>query len=1002
MTEKKTKAGPGKKGAVTKKRVKAERKAAPPSSGKNKTPAKKAVDSPSYIVGMGASAGGLEAFSHFFNNMPANSGMAFVLVPHLDPTHKSIMDELLRKYTDMPVSQVKEGMEVAADHVYIIPPDKNMAIFHGKLQLIEPAERRGLRHPIDYFFRTLAEDQREKAVAVILSGTGTEGALGLRAVKGEGGLVLVQDIKSAKYDGMPGSAIATGLVDYVLPVEEMPEHLLRHVKRLRVKPEKTEKDIRKTPDALQKIFFLIRNGTGHDFSSYKLNTIVRRIERRMAVHQIEKLSDYVNYLRDNPSEVNMLFRELLIRVTNFFRDPGAFGVIREKILPHLFDHASHEQIRVWVPGCSTGEEAYSLAIALHEYMSGKKLDYKVQVFATDIDNEAIETARNGVYPESISVDVSPDRLKRYFAKQDNTYRIKKKIREMVVFAAQNIIKDPPFSRIDLISCRNLLIYLGPELQKRLIPLFHYSLKPEGILFLGSSETIGPFSDLFTAFDTKWKFFRPKSVPSQHPAALGYTGIYPDGIGKKEARVEKGKTPDISLGELTEKVLLKSYSPPCVIINENGNILYIHGKTGKYLEPAPGKANLNIHEMAREGLKLELRTAVRTVINKKNDVYFENLKVKSNGGLQSCGLRVKRISEPGLIGLLMVIFEHTETHEQTGTKKQTAKNRERAPRLEELEFELKSTREQLQTTIEELEASNEELQSTNEELQSANEELQSTNEELETSKEELQSVNEELMTVNAESQNKIDELTRSSNDMNNLLASTDIATIFLDSDLRIKRYTPSASGVIKLIHTDIGRPVSDIVLTLEYEHLEYDVDQVLNTLIPVEKEVSGRKGKWYLMRIMPYRTMENVIDGVVITFVDISSQKKLQMDLADARDYAESMVMTVREPLLILDSGLHVMSANPVFYNWFHVSKEDTMNRLIYELGNRQWDIPKLRELLEKILPKKTALKDFEVEHDFPSIGRKKMLLNAHSIKQTGKGSELIILSIEDITEKNRV
>ncbi|MEW6600651.1 MAG: chemotaxis protein CheB [Nitrospirota bacterium] len=933
---------------------------------------------PSHIVGIGASAGGLEAFSQFFRNMSADSGMAFVLVSHLDPTHKSIMDELLRKYTSMPVYQVQDGMEVAANHVYVIPPDRNMAIFHGKLQLIDPPERRGFRHPIDYFLRTLAEDQGEKAIAVILSGTGTEGTLGLRAIKGEGGLVLVQDIKSAKYDGMPGSAIATGLVDYILPAEKMPDQLLKYGKQRRGKPEATEKDLRKSPDALQKIFFLIRNGTGHDFSSYKLNTIVRRIERRMAVHQIERLPLYVNFLRDNPSEVDMLFKELLIRVTNFFRDPKVFDVLTEKVLPHLFEHTTHENIRVWVPGCSTGEEAYSLAIAIHELVTKKNLDYKIQIFATDIDNEAIEAARNGIYPESISVDVSPERLKRYFAKQDSSYRINKKIREMVVFAVQNIIKDPPFSRIDLISCRNLLIYLGNELQKKLIPLFHYSLKPEGILLLGSSETIGQFSDLFAAFDSKSKFFKPKSVPPQHPVALGYPGIFPDRPGKPGMPVDTDKTPDISIGDLTEKILLKTYGPPCVIINEHGNILYFHGKTGKYLEPAPGKANLNIHEMAREGLRLELRTAIRTVINKKNDVYFENLKVKTDGGVQPCNLKVKPLSEPNLRGLLMVIFEDASEYQQPRAKKQTAKDS--PPRLEELEFELKSTKEQLQTTIEELEASNEELQSANEELQSANEELQSTNEELETSKEELQSVNEELMTVNAESQNKIDELTQASDDMNNLLASTDIATIFLDSDLRIKRINPPAANVIKLIHTDVGRPISDIVLTLEYENLEKDVEQVLRTLIPVQKEGFDKSGKWYLMRILPYRTVENVIDGVVITFVDITSQKKLQMELVDARDYAESMVMTVREPLLVLDSGLRVVSANQAFYSRFRVSKDDTLNRRIYELGNGQWDIPKLRELLEKILPKKTTLNDFEVEHDFPTIGHKKMLLNAHSIK----------------------
>lgn len=969
---------------------------------RNKILKTKETDGAFHVVGMGASAGGLEAFSQFFSHMPEDSGMAFVLVPHLDPTHKSIIDELLKKYTNMPVSQVDDGMKVKPNHVYIIPPDRNMAIFHGTLQLIEPTERRGLRHPVDYFFRSLAEDQGEKAISIILSGTGTEGTLGLKAIKGEGGLVIVQDIKTAKYDGMPGSAISTGLVDYVLPVEKMPEQLLRYIRRIRKKPEEHEKAIRKAPDAMQKIFMIIRNQTGHDFSSYKLNTIVRRIERRMAIHQIEKLPDYVNYLRDNPTEVEMLFKELLIRVTNFFRDQKAFEVLNKKVMPYLFDNALNEQLRVWVPGCSTGEEAYSLAITLHEYMSENKLDYKIQIFATDIDNEAVEIARNAIYPESISVDVSPERLRRYFSKEDNSYRVSKKIREMVVFAAQNVIKDPPFSRIDLLSCRNLLIYLGSELQKKLLPLFHYSLNPNGVLFLGSSETIGSFSDLFSTFDNKWKFFKPKMVTPLHPVALGYPGVLPDGVGKKAAPVDTGKTPEVSLSDLTESILLKAYAPPCVIINEHGNILYFHGRTGKYLEPAPGKANLNIHEMARAGLKLELRTAVRTVINKKNEVYFENLKVKTNGDLQTCNLRVKPVSEPNhMRGMIMVIFEEIVSRELPKAKKKVPVDKECVPRIEELEFELKSTKEQLQTTVEELEASNEELQSANEELQSSNEELQSTNEELETSKEELQSVNEELMTVNAESQNKIDELSQANDDMHNLLASTDIATIFLDNELRVKRYTPTTAQVIKLIHTDIGRPISDITLTLEYENLENDVREVLKTLIPKEQEVCDKEGKWYLMHILPYRTVENVIEGVVITFVNITAQKQLQQDLMDVQDYVECMLVTVREPLIVLDSDLRVKSANQAFYRQFQVSKDETENRLIYKLGNGQWDIPKLRELLEEILPKNMSFKDFEVEHDFPSIGHKKMLLNAHSIKQSKKDSKLIILSIEDVTGKGK-
>lgn len=638
-----------------------------------------------YIVGIGASAGGLEAFQEFFTHMPSNSGIAFVLVPHLDPTHKSIIGDILRKYTNMKIFQAEDGMKVLPNCVYLIQPDKNLAILNGSLQLIEPPERRGLRHPIDFFFRTLAEDQGEHAIAVILSGTGTEGALGLKAIKSEGGLVIVQDPITSKYDGMPRSAIATDMVDYIVPAENIPETLLKYSRLPHTKIlKKHESPTGKLPDAMQKIFILVRNQTGHDFSHYKPNTIIRRIEKRMTLHQIENVAHYVTYLRDNPSEVNILFKELLIRVTRFFRDPEAFEMLRKDILPDLFKRAGEEYpFRVWVPGCSSGEEAYSIAIALHEYISEHNPAGKIQIFATDIDSGAIETARNGIYPDSISTDVSQQRLKRYFTREDNSFRISSKIRELVVFAVQNVTKDPPFSKVDIISCRNLLIYLGPELQKKLIPLFHYALKPGGILFLGTSETIGTFSDLFTAVNNKWKIFKPKKSSLVSTASLDYYPTETKTAPMKLQSSQKEITGEITLGEMTEKLLIERYAPPCVIIDKDGSILYFHGRKG----------------------------------------------------------------------LIMVVFEETAPSQRTkADKKLPHIEKQGSRRAAELEFELRSMREQLQSTIEELEASNEELQSTNEELQSANEELQSSNEELETSKEELQSVNEELMTVNAESQN----------------------------------------------------------------------------------------------------------------------------------------------------------------------------------------------------------------------------------------------------------
>ena len=749
------------------------------------------------IVGIGASAGGLEAFEQFFTHMPPDSGMGFVLIPHLDPTHKTILPELLQRYSKMPFVQAEEGMEVEPDHVYVIPPNKDMSIMNKRLVLLDPAAVRGIRHPIDFFFRSLAQDQGENAICIVLSGTGMEGTLGLKAVKGEGGLVLVQDPKSAKYDGMPGSAATTGLADYVLTPSEMPEKLLNFRKQVRKAPVGPEEKLdNKTINPLQRILTLIRAHTGHDFSLYKQNTILRRVERRMTIHQIEDLAGYATFLRNNTHEIDILFKELLIRVTNFFRDKDAFEILREKILPVITRNKSYENpVRVWVAGCSTGEEAYSLAIMLHEYAQGVKNNYKVQIFATDIDSSAIDIARVGSYPDNISVDVSPERLSRYFVKKGNTYKIKDEIREMVVFSLQNVTRDPPFSRIDLISCRNLLIYLGAALQKKVLPVFRYALNPGGALFLGSSENVGDSVDAFSVIDKKWKIFQARKEETLPPAAVSTRhaeqidrGLRPEG-GRQAAGPEV-----LKINQLTEKLLLDQYSPPCAIVNENGDILYFHGRTGKYLEPASGRATLNIFEMARDGLRLDLRTALRRAVHGKRNIKAEHIRVKTNGAYELIDLDVNYIATPeNLQGLVMVVFNPVpHPKEEKPRNRKAGSEKKSEARLSELEFELKSTKEHLQTTIEELETSNEELKATNEELQSSNEELQSTNEELETSKEELQSVNEELMTVNSELQSKLDDLTEINNDMTNLVASTRIATMFLNNDLRIKSFTPRRS------------------------------------------------------------------------------------------------------------------------------------------------------------------------------------------------------------------
>jgi two-component system CheB/CheR fusion protein len=927
------------------------------------------------IVAIGASAGGLEAFEQFFRNLPEDSNMGFVLIPHLSPEHKSILPELLSRYSKMSFVQAENGMKVKPNCAYIIPPDKDMSILRGTLHLLDPVERRSVRHPIDFFFRALAQDQGEHAVCIVLSGTGTEGTLGLKAVKGEGGLVLVQDPKTAKYDGMPASAVATGLADYVLPPDQMPAYLLAYVKSpVHRLPRPLAQAEAKPLDELQKIFVLIRSKTGHDFSLYKHSTVLRRIERRMAVLQIENHAAYVAHMRNNPQEIDTLFKELLIRVTNFFRDSEAYDALRETALPGIFRNKPEGSVvRVWVPGCSTGEEAYSLAILFREYIQKMKKNYKAQIFATDIDGGSIEIARSGIYPNSIGVDISPERLSRYFIKKDTVYKIRENIRETVIFAEHDINKDPPFSKMDLISCRNLLIYMGAGLQKRLLPLFRYALNPDGVLLLGSSETIGDTTDLRVTKETA-------------PAAQ-----VQQAAGIKIPR-------DLSVAEMTEKLLLARHAPSCAVVDREGVIIFLRGRTGKYLELAAGKARLNILDMAREGLRPDLRLALHKASARQTDLTIEGLHVRTNGSFQTINLAVHYLKEPEhLRGLLLVVFLDIPDlkPEKTG-KPRTASEKKLRDHVDELEIEIKSTKEHLQTVIEEQETSNEELQSSNEELQSANEELQSTNEELEMSKEELQSSNEELMTVNAELQNKMDELAQANNDMANLLSSTRIATIFLNSELHIQRFTPDATGVINVIQSDVGRPLSDISLKVEYPDLVQDARAVLASLGMKEKSVRHEAGTWYLARIIPYRTSTNAIEGVVVTFVEITEQKRMQA-LQDALAFSRGIVDTVREPLVTLDAELRVISANRSFYEIFKVSRDETEQKRIYDLGNRQWDIPALRKALEDILPKRYVLKDYVVENDFPSLGRKKMLLNATRIQQEGTDTQTILMTLSDIT-----
>jgi two-component system CheB/CheR fusion protein len=836
------------------------------------------------IVGIGASAGGLEALEQFLRQVPQGSGIAFVIVQHLDPTHKGIMPELLQRVTGMEVFQVSDRMRVKPNCVYVIPPNKDMTILHGVLHLFEPSAPRGLRLPIDFFLRSLAEDRQEHSIGVILSGMGSDGTMGLRAIKEKAGLGLVQAPASAKFDSMSKSAIAAGLADLIAPAEDLPGKIIDYLRHNLVIARTDFPLEEKDHSALAKVIILLRARTGHDFSMYKKNTLYRRIERRMSIHQIEKIADYVRYLQENSQELKILFKELLIGVTSFFRDEAAWEQLREEIIPALFTrHPQGGTLRAWSAGCSTGEEAYSLAIAFKEALEKvkSKENFTLHIFATDLDRETIDKARQGVYPIGIVADVSDERLKRFFIKEENGYRVNKEIREMVTFATQNVIMDPPFTKLDILICRNLLIYLTPELQKKLLPIFYYSLSPGGILFLGSAETVSTFTDLFEPLNIKSRLFRRREfvLPVEQiifPAS--FVPALPRVANPMELTMLK---PVANLQSLADQLLLKHFSPPAVLVNDKGDILYISGRTGKYLEPAAGKANWNIFAMAREGLRFDLGSAFQKALRQKRAITAKGLQVGESGDKQTVDITVQAIEEPeALRGMVMIIFTGVATPMETKEKVSSRKSPIGNARVLELDKELRHVREQLQTTREEMQSSQEELKSTNEELQSTNEELQSTNEELTTSREEMQSLNEELQTVNAEQLSKMDELTWINNDMKNLLNSTEIVTVFLDNDLYVRRFTTGADKIFKLIPGDIGRPLSDIVSDLLYPGMTEEAREVLRTLVFSEKQIAARDGRWFLVRIMPYRTMEEVIDGLVITFSNITAAKTLETQLRE--------------------------------------------------------------------------------------------------------------------------
>jgi two-component system CheB/CheR fusion protein len=905
------------------------------------------------IVCIGGSAGSLPALELFFTHMPPDSGMAFVIVTHLDPKYEGDMSGIVAKFTPMTVSSVTDGVPILPNTVYCIPPNKDMGVHNRRLLLFPPSRPNGYSLPIDYFLQSLAEDQWNKAVAVILSGMGSDGETGVRMIKEKLGMAMVQDPQTAHYDSMPKASIGTNLVDYVLSPEEMPVKLIQYLNHPALNEEASEQVKADTRDAnaIQKILMLLRSHTSHDFSKYKRNTITRRIDRRLAFHQLPDYAHYIVFLRENPHEIDVLFNELLIGVTKFFRDGQAFEALQKCLYEVLEKKEHQEPVRIWVAGCSTGEEAYSIAILVQEYFDarGSRKMPRIQIFATDLDMEGIETARIGMYHSNIIADVSGPRIERFFTKKDECYQVNKELREMIVFAQHNLIKDAPFTRLDLLSCRNVMIYLNTELQKKIIPIYHYSLNEKGILFMGPAETIGGFSDMFGPVDPKWKIFERK----ENSLGINKMIDFPFNVSKQPLILHK--TEEIAksvkhkvLADQFNKVLLEQFTPTSLLITEKGDILYINGRTGKFLELNSGQAEMNIFKMVLEDLKYPLGNAIHQAMALKRIVELKDLRIKEDGKIRLVSIKVNLLQELSLQGLLIVIFsDNGPLKKVTRSDKREIDPQHRAV-MEELEKELAYTKQQLNTTIEQMETSLEELKSTNEELQSTNEELQSTNEESLTTKEEMQSLNEELMTINAQFQAKADEHTLLNNDMKNLLDNTEIGTIFLDNRLTILRFTPQVKKLFNVIPTDVGRSITDIAFKFDYRDLEHTIHQVIELLVAQEAEIETRDGEWYNLRIMPYRTLDNFINGAVLTFTKITNLKIVEKQFTDVQKVNDILVESMNQPVLLLDAEQNVVKASSTFREHFHVGDRNLSDMSFAALSKELWRTDKPAEVLQDL------------------------------------------------------
>jgi len=950
------------------------------------------------VVGIGASAGGLDAFQKFFDAQPTSTGLAFVLIQHLDPTHASMMRDLLAGHTPMQVVEVCDGMLVEPDHVYLIPPGAYLAIDDGALRLSKPREHHGARLPFDFFLHSLANEFGERAICVVLSGTGADGSLGLKSVSEQGGLVIVQDPKEAAHDGMPRSAIDTGCADHVLPVAEISAAIIRFCRQIHVKDKQNGPSPRKSDErGLTEIIAFLSVTTSHDFRLYKPGTLQRRIERRMAIAAIGDSARYLEILREDAKEREILAEDLLINVTHFFRDAMAFDLLAEKIIPELVrEPALDRSLRIWVPGCSTGEEAYSIAILFLEEIAVAQRNIKLQVFASDIDADCVAFARNGAYSKQIATYVTPERLARFFVKEDGTYRVTRELREAVVFTTQNLLADAPFSRLDLISCRNVLIYLNPEAQERVLALFHFALREKGALFLGSSEAVGNFGDRFAPIAKKHGIFR--HVGRSGPGEVDFPVSAGDYGRPSQARaVRKTAARNPSLGELAERALMEAYAPASVLINDKREGLHFFGPTDRYLKIASGEASQDILVMAREGLRGKLRTAIQSARDDQARTLVTGARVSRDGSPVAVNITaLPVVSEDER--LLLVSF--TEEARREPTPIGPVESAADLSRIGRLEQELESTRGELGSAVRELEIANEEHKAINEEALSVNEEFQSTNEELETSKEELQSLNEELSALNSQLQETVERQRETSDDLNNILNSSDVPTLFLDCALKIRFFTPAAKVLFNIIASDIGRPLGDLTHSFRDNDLLADARTVLETLAPLRREVEVQSGAWYIRSVLPYRSDGTHVGGVVITFAGISEMKAAEREIEAARSYSDSIIATIGQPLVVLDEERRVISASSSFYRVFSAEPDATVGRQLHDAGE-QFDVPALREFLASLPDEGTLIKDVEIEFTLPTLGRRALVMSARVIREAPAAKRKILVAITDVTDAKR-